>query len=310
MNHIFFSLGVFLLGILLVVKGGDFFVDAAIWLASALGIPPFVIGATVVSLATTLPEMLVSLLASLEGRNQIAVGNAVGSVIANTGLILAIPLIVLPLSLSRREYAAPCGIFCAAALILRNSAAGCQLRTSGCVLLFLLFILFLYWNLKNAPGESLSRSLDKKQLPLHILYFLLGAAGIVTGSRLLIHSGSGLAAALGISERIIAVTMIAIGTSLPELVTTVSALLKKEAQLSLGNVIGASILDLCLILPVCNLASGKSLPIPADTYILDLPVCLGIFLFFAVPTLLLGKTHRFQGIAMLLSYGYYLLHIL
>jgi cation:H+ antiporter len=300
---------VFLAGVVLVVKGGDLFVDAASWIARAAHIPPFIVGATIVSFATTLPELIVSVMASLEGKNDMAVGNAVGSVTANTGLILAIALIFMTVVAPRARYWRQCVLLIAAAGVLWLGSLQGTMAAWANVALFVVFVGFMALNVmdaKDEPGENEPVVETSGSFPKHIGLFLVGAAMIVLGSELLINGGSSLAEALGVPERVIAVTMVAIGTSLPELVTTLTAIRKKEANLSVGNIIGANIIDLTLILPICSLVSGKPLPVAAASIRYDLPACLLVTLVALVPMLWKEKASKAQGILLLVIYAVYL----
>jgi cation:H+ antiporter len=300
---------VFLAGVVLVVKGGDLFVDAASWIARAAHIPPFIVGATIVSFATTLPELIVSVMASLEGKNDMAVGNAVGSVTANTGLILAIALIFMTVVAPRARYWRQCVLLIAAAGVLWLGSLQGTMAAWANVALFVVFVGFMALNVmdaKDEPGENETVEETSGSFPKHIGLFLVGAAMIVLGSELLINGGSSLAEALGVPERVIAVTMVAIGTSLPELVTTLTAIRKKEANLSVGNIIGANIIDLSLILPICSLVSGGGFTVSTQCLQIDFPACMMITLVAIVPLLLKEKGYKVQGVVMLLLYGAYL----
>jgi cation:H+ antiporter len=300
---------VFLAGVVLVVKGGDLFVDAASWIARAAHIPPFIVGATIVSFATTLPELIVSVMASLEGKNDMAVGNAVGSVTANTGLILAIALIFMTVVAPRARYWRQCVLLIAAAGVLWLGSLQGTMAAWANVALFVVFVGFMALNVmdaKDEPGENETVEETSGSFPKHIGLFLVGAAMIVLGSELLINGGSSLAEALGVPERVIAVTMVAIGTSLPELVTTLTAIRKKEANLSVGNIIGANIIDLSLILPICSLVSGGGFTVSQQCLQIDFPACMMITLVAIVPLLLKEKGYKVQGVVMLLLYGAYL----
>ncbi|MDO4731906.1 MAG: sodium:calcium antiporter [Bacillota bacterium] len=305
------ALLLFALALLLTIRGGELFVDAAAWLAEFSGIPKFIVGASLVSLATTLPELLVSLFAALEGRVELAVGNAVGSVSANTGLILGLSLFLLPGGrLCRREYLGKSLLLLAAGLILPAASRGGRLSSLGCLLLLGIFLFFLGELLFSAhrEGPSGGRLRPRKaELLLQSGKFLLGAGSIVLGSRMLVRSASQLALALGLPERIIAVSMVAIGTSLPELVTCLAALCKKQPSLSLGNIIGANLIDLSLILPLCSLFSGEPLPISPGSLRLDMPLCLLLLALALLPVLLRGRFYRWQGLLLLCLYGAYLL---
>jgi len=300
----------FLLGIVLIVKGGDWFVDAASWIAEATGIPKFIVGATVVSFATTLPELIVSLIATINGKVDMAIGNAVGSVTANTGLILAISLICLPSMLKRKQFLAKGMILIASCAGLLLLCQGGQLNIVPSLILIALFALFMVENVlasKQMKDDQPKMKADKKELPKNILLFVVGAAGIVIGARLLVDNGSSLARLIGIPESIIGLTFVAIGTSLPELVTTITAIVKKQSALSVGNIIGANIIDLTLILPACALAAGGTLPVQPQSALFDMPVCLILTCVALVPSLITGKFQKWQGFVLLAGYITYVL---
>lgn len=301
----------FAVGLVLIVKGGDLFVDAATWIAEVSGVPKFIVGATVVSFATTLPELIVSLMAALEGKVDMAVGNAVGSVTANTGLILGIALIFMPCVIQRKIYAFKSVLLIAAAGLTLLFSLGGSLILPGCIVLLLTLAAFMWENvtsakkqLADAPSEGRPAH-DRKTVISNIVRFVLGTAGIVIGSRLMVDNGSKLALAAGVSEGVIAVTLVAVGTSLPELVTTITAIVKKQSALSFGNVIGANIIDLCMIMPVCALASGQALPISQQGLLLDMPVCLAVAAVALIPMLITGKFSRWQGIVLVAGYAAY-----
>lgn len=300
----------FVVGIGLVVKGGDLFVDNATSIAHELRIPTFIIGATIVSIATTLPEMIVSAFAAAEGKVDMAIGNAVGSVTANTALILAVAMTAMSFVCKRKQYMPQMLILIAVAAILCLSCLGGTMNVFGGIVLFVIFVGFMVLNVINAraAGEADEESApaDRKTLIKNIVLFIVGAAGIVIGSRLMVDNGSEIAAWLGVPERVIAVTMIAVGTSLPELVTTITAIIKKESALSVGNIIGANIIDLSLILPICSLISGQALPVPKTSAYIDIPVCLLVTFVGLVPLIIREKSSRVQGFALLGCYAAYL----
>ncbi len=311
MMDVFITCLLFAAGIALVVKGGDVFVDAASYIAKAFHIPPFVIGATIVSIATTLPEMIVSLIAAAAGKTDMAIGNAVGSVTANTALIMAIAMIAMPIVCERKRYLKQISLLIASALVLFLSCRTGELNPIGSLILTVIFILFIVQNLFSAKTDSHNQSgqaaVDKKKLFINIVLFIIGAAAIVLGSQLMVDHGSKIAVWLGVPERIIAITLIAVGTSLPELVTTISAIVKKEAALSVGNIIGANIIDLSLILPLCAVVSGETLPVAAGSIAVDLPVCLGVTLIATVPLIFRQKASKLQGVLLLAFYALYMI---
>lgn len=293
----------FTAGLVLIIKGGDLFVDAATWIAEASGIPKFIIGATVVSFATTLPEMLVSVFAALEGNADIAVGNAVGSVTANTGLIMCLSLVCMNCAMTRKQFGVKAGILLATIVVLFGFTRDGQLSVFESAVILVFFAIFLAENLiagrreqETEASESDARAkIDAKTMAINIAKFVFGAAAIVLGAQLLIDNGSALARMLNVPDSIIAATMIAIGTSLPELVTTITAIRKKQSSLSVGNIIGANIMDLTLIMPLCALIQGKSMIVERQGMLLDIPACLIISAAALIPALISGKFKRWIG---------------
>ena len=304
----------FAAGLVCIIKGGDLFVDAAGWIAEASGIPKFIIGATIVSFATTLPEMLVSVFAALEGNADIAVGNAVGSVTANTGLIMCLSLVCMTCLMERRQFGVKACLLLAAILSLFGFTRDGRLSVAEGLLVLVIFAGFLAESLISARREQGTELKEDEERPAvsgktvagNIVKFVLGAAGIVLGAQLLIDNGSAIAALLGVPDAIIAATMIAVGTSLPELVTTLTAIRKKESSLSVGNIIGANIMDLTLILPLCSLILGKPLPVQSQGMLLDIPACLIICAAVLVPALWKGKFQRWMGF---LAGGLYIVYL-
>ena len=300
-STLFLVLLLFAAGLVCIIKGGDFFVDAATWIAEASGIPKFIIGATVVSFATTMPEMLVSVFSALEGNADIAIGNAVGSVTANTGLIMCLSLVCMPCLMTRRQFGFKAGLLLATIAVLFAFTRNGQLSVLQSVVILLFFIAFLVESLiagKREQGTEASEDrpeLTAKTIVQNLFSFVLGAAAIVLGAQLLIDNGSALAQMIGVPDAIIGATMIAIGTSLPELVTTITAIRKKQSSLSVGNIIGANIMDLTLIMPLCALILGKPLPVERQGMLLDIPACLVVCAGALIPALVQGKFKRWVG---------------
>ena len=310
---IFWTVLLFLVGLLLIVKGGDWFLDGAVWIAETTGVPRFIIGATVVSLATTLPELTVSATGVMKGEVDLAVGNAVGSVTANLGLILGISIVCIPAVVSKKQFNLKAVLMALAAGLLLVLCRGGVLPVAPSLLLFVIFALYLWNNIQDARTSMADHQehhgkhrVSRRQMALKLFLFAIGIAAIVSGSQLLITYGSELALLLGVPSSIIGVTLVAVGTSLPELVTTVTAIIKKEASMSVGNIIGANVIDLTLILPVCSMLSGGTLSIAAQTTALDLPVCLLLCLVSVLPPLLKGRFYRWQGVLMLVLYAAYM----
>lgn len=310
--HIFIVVVLLILGFVLIIKGGQYFVDAASWIAEVSGIPKIIIGATIVSVATTLPELLVSVMAAVEGKVDISIGNAIGSVTANIGLIMAIGIIAIPAVIKRRDYAFKSVLMLAATVVIVVFGIRGSISIGISIFLLVIFALFMIENVmsaKHSHEEAASDPAlvpkDRKTIIINIIKFAAGAAGIIIGANLLVNNGSELARIFGVSERIIGVTLVAVGTSLPELITTVTAIAKKQSALSIGNILGANIIDLTLIMPLSCVISGKKLPVAAATASIDFPACLIVGALAVIPALIVSRFHRWQGLVILLVYLVY-----
>ncbi len=301
----------FVLGALLITKGGDFFVNGACWIARATGIPDFIVGATIVSLATALPEITVSIMAALEGKADMAVGNALGSIIANLGLVLGLGILWRPSAVRRKEHWIRMGLMILATGYLMWACQSGSLSLVHGVALFLVLVITSWDNIRTARKLSLEphkrETVTRQKTMKQMVFFLIGVAGVLVGAQLLVDNGSTLASLLGIPERVIGLTVVAIGTSLPELVVTVTALRKGETALSVGNVIGANLINLTLILPLAALVSGGSLMVSDASISMDMPVALGMGCLAVVPTIIGGRFYRWQGVLLLVAYAVYLL---
>ena len=303
-----FVILLFVVGLVLIIKGGDWFVDSAVFIANLTGIPKFIIGATIVSVATTLPELTVSVTGVIDGELDLAVGNAVGSVTANIGLIMGISLVCMPAVIKRSQFWIKGTLMSAAALLLWVLCKDGTLHMLPSFALFVLLAVYVWDNIRDAKndiGSDEREVVDKKDLPKQIVMFIIGIAAIVVGSKLLIEYGSEIALLLGVPSAIIGVTMVAIGTSLPELITTLTAIRKKESSMSIGNIVGANIIDLAMILPICSVVSDGKLTIAEQSYALDMPICFAMTLIAVLPPLIKGKLYRWQGILMLALYTVY-----
>lgn len=303
------ALVIFVIGLVFTIKGGDWFVDSATWFAEKTGIPKFVVGATVVSFATTLPELLVSVRAASQGSTQMAIGNAIGSVTANTTLIMGISLCAIAGTVERKSFALKGGLFVASGVGLLVLSLKGSLPVWSAAILWAIFLAFMIYNIFEGKKEAAldgPADFEEGSLGKNILFFVLGAAGIVLGAEFLVGSGQTIARSFGISEGIIGFTVIALGTSLPELVTTLTAIRKKEASLSVGNIVGANIIDLTLILPLCAVIGGKPLPVAHVNLIFDFPICIAAAVVGVVPAMITGKFKKWQGVALLAIYAAYM----
>ena len=301
----------FILGLILICLGGDRLVDAAVAIAKKLGIPEIVVGATIVSLGTTLPEILVSTTAAFDGSAAIAAGNAFGSIICNTALIAGLTQTIRP---SKKIEAAAIrwrGIFFFVVLIGMNLYAYLTQkfnRPAGIVLI-LLFAVYAYLNIKKAgsEGEESENGEDGKKeggpIWKHLLVLVVCAVLLYFGANLLVDNGILIAEALGVPERVIAVTFIALGTSLPELVTSLVSIIKGYGNVGLGNIVGANILNMLLVIGIPSAIAG--IPLERSTVLIDMPLALLVMAVLLIPILIRKKSSRVQGIALLVIYAAY-----
>ena len=311
----FIPILLFILGFLCLIKGGDWFVDGATGIARRFHLPDLLIGATVVSIGTTLPEVMISTEAAFQGNAGISYGNAIGSVICNTCLIAAATIAVKPGQASRRSLTLPTFFFFLAAFIYTVVAAvrGEFSRWHGIVflVLFAAYLITIIRQMKKDPEAADAEEPEAKNLPLwrELLRLAVGAALIAVGADLLVNNGTLIAQALGVPDSVIGLTMIALGTSLPELITAITASAKGHSALGLGNVIGANFLNIALVsgaaitISPFAIPSEKTLAGINSSLIVDIPLMLLSMLLLCVPAIIREKLGRWQGILLLVLYA-------
>ena len=303
----------FIVGLLFLIKGGDWFVDGASALARRFHLPELLIGATVVSIGTTLPEVMVSTMSALSGHGEIAYGNAIGSVICNAALIAAITIAVRPGKVDPKTLKTPVAFFFAAAAIYCAAAYvfGRFTRVMGIIMLamFVAYMVVNVLQMKNTPAEAHEDAEEEMPLAKTLVLLVLGAVLIALGANLLVDNGTLIAQTLGVPESVIALTFVALGTSLPELVTAITSLVKGHSDLSLGNIVGANVFNLVLVSGMSITLAPFTIPQSATLFginsslVLDLPVMLAVMLILTVPALVKGKLNRAQGILLLAIYA-------
>ena len=311
------------IGFILLIKGGDWFVDGATGIARRFHLPEILIGATVVSIGTTLPEVMVSAGAAVQGSGSIAYGNAIGSIICNTALISAITIAIKPGAAARKSMILPVSFFYFSALLYCLGAYifGEFTLTMGIVLLitFVIYMVSTVLRMKNSAGnaeivedehaEDDAKEEKKDSLVKDIILLLLGAVVIAVGADLLVDNAILIAEKCGVSEKVIGLTIVALGTSLPELVTAITSLVKGHGSLSLGNIIGANLFNLVLVSGVAITLNPFEVPVSGligginASLVLDIPVMLGVMTILTVPTLIKEKLSRWQGILLLCIYA-------
>ena len=308
-------------GFILLIKGGDWFVDAATGIAKRFHLPELLIGATVVSIGTTLPEVMTSAMGAMSGAGSIAYGNAIGSIICNTALIAAITIAIKPGKANKKTLIFPVVFFFSVAAFYAFNAyvfKGFD-RWAGYVLVaaFVVYMVINVINMKKNPEEveieeveaEEAESDEKKGNMLKDLLFLvIGAAVIAVGAYLLVESATDIAHQLGVPESVIGLTVVAIGTSLPELVTAITSLAKGHGSLSLGNIIGANIFNIVLVSGVSIAINPFNIPLTSMLFgqnaslVFDLPIVFLVMGIMTIPTILKGKLKRWQGISLLAIY--------
>ncbi len=304
----------FILGLALLIKGGDLFVDGATGIARRFRIPEMLIGATVVSIGTTLPEVMVSATSALSGHGEIAYGNAIGSIICNTALVAAVTIAIRPTKIESESLKLPVIFFFISAAVYSVVAYGFGEFSRGVgLILLLIFIVYMVLTVRKALGspaadEPQQEKTEDNKVVKNIIILVIGAIAIAFGADLLVDNGTIIAKAMGVPEAVIALTFIAIGTSLPELVTAVTALAKGRGALSLGNVIGANIFNLVLVSGVSAVVSPFSVPNNSQiaginsSLLIDIPVMLFVMAFLTVPALIKKELSRGQGVILILVY--------
>ena len=312
------SVLLFAVGLVLLIKGGDWFVDGATGIAKRFNLPDIVVGATVVSIGTTLPEVMVSTTGALAGSGAMAYGNAIGSIICNTALIAAISITCNPGPVNVKSMKTPAvfffmsaALYCFASYILGEFP-----RWMGFVMLGI-FVVYMVLTVRNgmanpdAAEEEEEGEQKERKLWQELLLLVAGAAVIAVGADLLVEHGQVIALGLGVPETVVALLFVALGTSLPELVTTITSLRSGHASLGVGNVIGANVFNLVLVSGVA--VSLAPFPVPMENELLntglnmslvfEIPVMLGVMSLMIFPALATKKLGRWQGIALLCIYA-------
>ncbi|MDM8534140.1 calcium/sodium antiporter [Clostridiaceae bacterium HSG29] len=315
----------FAVGLILIIKGGDLFVDAAVWLAEITGIPHIIIGATVVSLGTTLPELFVSVNASLKGISDIAIGNAVGSTICNTGLVASLIIIFASGEINRNAYIKKGLLLILSIFSVFYFSIDLVISKYESIFLFILLLIYIILNIRLSKKSSSTVSVEEidqsnDALIKNGLKFVFGLLFIIFGANFLVDNGVIIAKHFNVPESIVALTLVAFGTSLPELITGISSIVKGNHHIGLGNIIGANILNYIMIIPTASFFSkngliinkysfdimGHSFSDVAQSLKLDIPISLLMTFLFIFPVIIKEKNYRSQGFIILSTYIVYL----
>lgn len=309
----------FCIGLVMLIKGGDWFVDGAVGVAHRYKLPEILIGATIVSIGTTIPEVMVSSIAAAAGQSQTAYGNAIGSCICNTALIAAVTIAAKSVQdIDAKAFRTPIIFFFLAAVFYSAVAytSGVFSRLIG-ILLLAFFVVYMVITVRQAINNRVvtdsedAGEEEEKPLWKNLILLIGGAAIIAVGANLLVDNGQIIAMGLGVPESVIALTFIALGTSLPELVTAITSLLKGHSSLSLGNIIGANLFNLVFVSGMAitinpfSIPSEKLIAGQNASLVVDIPVMFATMILMTLPALLTKKLRRWQGIILLLIYFSY-----
>lgn len=310
----------FLVGFLLITKGADIFIDCTVKIGKRTGISELILGATIVSFATTLPELTVSVFASIDNHTTMSLGNAVGSIICNTGLILGLVAFISPFKVDKKMFFSKSVILLISVLALMVLGINGTINRGDGLLLIILLCFYMYSNIRSVSGKnkvrgSMNREVDScnnmksnknENLKTGVL-FVLGLIMMVIGSKLLVDNGVKLASFIGIPQGVISLTVIALGTSLPELVSSLTAIRKKHHGISVGNILGANILNVVSVIGISSLIND--LPILAQNIRVDFVFMIALLLTLILPTIKSSKIYRLQGIILLSTYIIYIVTI-
>lgn len=312
-----FQLLILALGFVCLVKGADWFVDGAVGIATKFGIPQIVIGLTIVAMGTSAPEAAVSITAALQGSADITIGNVVGSNILNILIILGLSALIYPLKVEKTTIWVDIPVMIGATILLFALGYDGTVSRLDAGILLVIFAAYLgflfYLTKKNKSEEKLLTSSDiekenseetekKLSLPKALILTAIGLGLIILGSNFAVDAATAIARMVGLSERFIGLTIVALGTSLPELFTSVSASIKKNSDIAIGNIVGSNIFNILFIVGL----SGLIIPVPFEAaFRFDTLVALGAAVMLFVFALPKKRLPKFTGLIMLLSYALY-----
>ena len=301
-------------GMALLIKGADWFVEGASSLAKAMKIPSLVIGLTLVSIGTSMPEFSVSLTSSLQGNIDMSFGNVIGSNIFNTFVVIGVSAIIVPLVVSKQmqKYDLPIlmGIYALLALFSFLITPG-TIQVWESIILFSLTIIYTIFLILRSKGVKIEENQNEKKRKwwVNLILVTLGIAGIIFGGKLVVNNASKLAMAMGMSEMLVGLTIVAVGTSLPELVTSIVAAKKGENDIAVGNAIGSCIFNVLLILGFCSILEPYIVNVSNLNTLIDVVVMLISAIVVFLFSLKSKKINRWQGIVMVLIYVAYFTYI-
>lgn len=310
--NLFLAFAALVAGFVLLVKGADFFVDGAVGIAARFGIPQLVIGLTIAAMGTSMPEAAVSITSAIKGSAGITVGNVVGSNIMNILVILGLTAVITPIAVQRstRRFEIPGMIAVSVLFLVFGYTGGEIVRFEGIImwLVFIGYLGYLLWIAKNNKAEESDEEDKKWSLPVQLIAIVGGIAAIVLGSDLAVDGATAIAKAFGMSDRIIGLTIVAFGTSLPELVTSVTAARRGKADIAIGNIVGSNIFNILFVAGTTALIT----PVVFEAkFVVDsiIAIVAAVILLVSVCNKDM-KLKRPAGAIMLVCYGVYLAYLI
>ena len=304
----------FLIGFVLITKGADIFINCTVDIGKKTKISEIILGATIVSFATTLPELTVSLFASLDGHTTMSLGNAVGSIICNTGLVLGLVAFISPFSVDKKMFFSKSVLLLICVILLLLLGIDKSITQTDSIVLLVMLAIYMYSNYRSVVekgGKSRVNNTSKVKGNNNLgewiriaLLFALGLIMMILGSRLLVDNGVIIAEWIGVPQGVISLTVIALGTSLPELVSSLTAIKKNHHAISVGNILGANILNIVSVIGISSIPND--IPILSQNMSIDFPFMIVLLLILILPTIKKNKLYRFQGFIMLIVYLIYI----
>jgi cation:H+ antiporter len=310
-----------LLGFILLIKGADYFIDGSSNIATLFRVPPLIIGLTIVAFGTGAPEATVSIIAALEGSADVTIGNIVGSNILNISLVVGVTAFIFPLSVERPtiKKEIPFAFLSTIVLFVLMSDRGLEFTNQNMItrsdgIIFLLFFsIFLYYvieaarNSRENESNAMINQSESSTWGRNILITIIGLAGIIYGGYLVVESSTDIALRFGMSETLVGLTIVAIGSSLPELITSITAAMKKQSEIALGNIVGSCIFNVLFVLGVASIIS----PLPVnDKMFFDVIVLLVLTIFLFIFSRTQYKVAKYEGLILTAFYIAYLVYII
>ena len=309
------SVGVLVVGFVMLIKGADLFVEGASKIAAKFKIPLIVIGLTIVAMGTSAPEAAISISASFQDAAAISIGNAVGSNIMNILLILGVSALITNLKIKPNtlRFEIPFVVVITAVLLLLGWIGGGLDKIDGVImlLLFAAFLVYLFYLAKkgdDSSADDVPELTEKDKLPILIIITLIGLVSIVLGSDLTVSAAKNIAQTIGIDDRTISLTVVAFGTSLPELITCIAASLKKKSDIAIGNIIGSNIFNILFVVGLASVFSPSVMPY-GQAFVIDTIVAIAAAVILGLLVLRKKELSRIGGVIMLVAYAVYFAYI-